>query len=182
MRHHIPNAITGLRGLMGPALAFYLTSGGNHFIAFWLFILAIASDLLDGFAARRLGVTHNPMGKWLDPFCDKVLTDFVWVALWMIGFAPGWIAWPIVIRDLIVIIAWCICRVKGLAWERPSAVGQVAVAFEGVAVSVFLFHGPWLDVHWPSVGTVLGVITLVLTVIALVPYLRWGPTPLEPLG
>jgi CDP-diacylglycerol--glycerol-3-phosphate 3-phosphatidyltransferase len=167
---------------MGPILAAYLLYGGSNFVAFWLFIASIATDLLDGFAARRLGVTDNPMGKWLDPFCDKVLTDSVWLALWWIDFAPGWLACTIVIRDLIVITAWCICRVKGLAWERPSPIGQVAVAFEGVAVSVLLFHGPWLTVHWPSVGVVLGAITLVLTVFALIPYVRWGPTPIQPAG
>jgi len=176
---HIPNAITLGRGLMGPFLAWYLATTGQHFVAFWLFIAAIASDLLDGFAARRLGVTDNPTGQWLDPFCDKILTDSVWLALWWVQFAPAWLAWSIVIRDVIVVTAWCISRLRGLNWHRPHAIGQVGVAFEGVAVSVLLFHGPWLNVHWPSVGTVLGVIALLMSLVALVRYVQWGPSRIE---
>lgn len=160
---------------MGPVLAWILIALGANFLAFWLFIAAIASDLLDGFAARRLGVTDNPMGQWLDPLCDKVLTDTVWVALWWVSFAPGWLAWPIVIRDLCVGVGWGISRMNGRSWEKPHAIGQIGVAFEGVAVSVLLFHGPWLDVHWPSVGVVLGSVSLLCSLIALAWYVRWGP-------
>ncbi len=177
MKRHIPNAITAARGLMGPVLAAVLVTTGAHFAVFWLFIAAIASDLLDGFAARRLGVVHNPTGEWLDPFSDKVLTDALWLALWWVGFAPGWLAWPIVVRDAAVVGAWIASRARGLAWQKPHPVGQVSVAFEGVAVSVLLFHGPWLGVHWPSVGTVLGAVALVLSLVAVAHYLRWGPRP-----
>lgn len=167
---------------MGPVLAWMLVAHGANWACFWLFIAAIASDLLDGFAARRLGVRDNPTGEWLDPFCDKVLTDTCWVALWWVDFAPGWLAWPIVIRDVIVVGVWIASRSRGFKWQRPSPVGQIGVAFEGVAVSVLLFHGPWLDVHWPSVGTVLGATALVLSLAAVAQYLRWGPAPLPPTG
>ena len=162
---------------MGPILAWLLIATGMNFLAFWLFIAAIASDLLDGFAARRLKITDNPMGEWLDPFCDKVLTDTVWVALWYVEFAPGWLVWPIVIRDVIVVGVWIYSRMSGKSWQKPHPVGQIGVAFEGVAVSVALFHGPWLDVHWPSVAIVLGVTSFALSMMAIYPYLRWGPRP-----
>ncbi len=162
---------------MGPVLAWLLIAHLANFLAFWLFIAAIASDLLDGFAARRLGVTDNPMGEWLDPFCDKVLTDTVWLALWWVDFAPWWLAWPVVIRDVIVVTAWLLSRRSGLKWQRPAAIGQIGVAFEGVAVSVYLFHGPWNGTHWPSVGTVLGTTALLMSLAAIVQYVRWGPQP-----
>ena len=162
---------------MGPVIAWLLVARGMNFLAFWLFIAAIVSDLLDGFAARQLKVTDNPMGEWLDPFCDKVLTDSCWLALAWIDFAPWWLAGGIVIRDVIVIAVWCVYQARGQNWQRPSPIGQIGVAYEGVAVSVLLFHGPWLDVHWPSVGVVLGLITLVLSLVAVVQYLSWGPAP-----
>ena len=167
---------------MGPVIAWLLVQHGANFLCFWLFIAAIASDLLDGFAARRLGVVDNPVGEWLDPFCDKVLCDVCWLALWWVSFAPGWLALCIVIRDVLVIAAWLWMRTRGLAWQRPSPIGQIGVAFEGVAVSVLLFHGPWLEVHWPSVGLVLGAITLVLSLVAVGQYLLWGPTPHDSPG
>jgi hypothetical protein len=64
---------------------------------------------------------------------------------------------------------WAWGMPRGRKWPpRPS--GQIGVAFEGVALAVLLFRGPWLDVHWPTVGTVLGCVALALSVVQLLEY------------
>jgi len=173
MVRHIPNLITASRGLCGPVCTWLLVAHQANRAAFWLFLAAICTDLVDGFAARILDAI-SPMGKWLDGLSDKVLTDFVWVGLALGGFCPGWLAGLIIARDLAVIVAWLWAFRVGKRWEA-SPMGQVMVAFEGVAVCVLLFHGPWLDVHWPSVGTVIGAISLALSLASLVGYVRSGP-------
>ncbi len=172
----MPNAITISRGLCGPLVAWILLGTEAHFVAFWVFVAAIATDLLDGFAARLLDA-HSAAGLWLDPLADKVLTDSVWLALWWVGFAPAWLAWVIVLRDAVVLLVWVWALRTDVRWS-PSPVGQIMVAFEGIAVSVLLFHGPWLDVHWPSVGTVLGVISVALSAWSLKEYAVSGPEPM----
>ena len=178
MLRHVPNLITASRGALGPVCAWWVVAYGAHHAAFWLFLFAICTDLLDGFAARRLGATSST-GKWLDGLSDKFLTDFVWVGLAWVAFAPWWLAISIIARDAVVIVAWLWAFRTGRRWEA-SALGQVMVAFEGTALCVLLFHGPWLGIHWPSVGTAIGTISLVLSLVSLLDYLRVGSVPAEP--
>jgi len=172
---HLPNAITISRGLCGPAVAALLIGPGSHIVAFAVFQVAIATDLLDGWVARRLGAFH-PAGAWLDGLADKVLTDATWIALWWVGFAPAWLCWSMVTRDVIVLLVWVWALRAHVRWG-PTAAGQTMLAFEGVSVAVLLFHGPWLDVHWPTVGTVIGGIALGLSLISLLQYAASGPEP-----
>lgn len=173
MRVHLPNLVTAGRGLCGLVVAGLLVGPGLHFLAFWIFVAAIASDLVDGWLARRLDA-RSSAGEWLDPLSDKLLTDLTWVAVWWIGFAPGWLAGAIIGRDLLVLLAWAWAAPRGRRW-LPNPLGQIMVAYEGVALSVLVFHGPWLGVHWPSVGVVLGAIALLLSFASLVQYVRQGP-------
>ena len=173
MIRHVPNMITASRGLCGPVCTWLLVAHHANHAAFWLFLAAICTDLVDGYVARKLDAI-SPMGKWLDGLSDKVLTDFVWVGLAGASFCPTWLAATIIARDLAVIVAWLWAFRAGKRWEA-SPMGQVMVAFEGTAVCVLLFHGPWLDVHWPSVGTVIGSISLALSLGSLLGYLRSGP-------
>jgi len=170
---YLPNAITISRGLFGPACAYALWVHGAHTVAFWLFLAAICTDLLDGFVARAVGAI-SATGKWLDGLADKVLTDVIWVALAAVGFCPWWLALLIVARDVGVIVAWVWALRVGKRWEA-SAIGQTMVAFEGTALCVLLFHGPWIGIHWPTVGTAIGTISLVLSLGSIVGYLRTGP-------
>lgn len=177
MVRHVPNAITITRGCCGPLVAWLLLGSLAHFAAFWVFLAAMATDLLDGWVARRLNAFH-PAGLWLDPLSDKVLTDTSWIALGWVGFAPVWLCAAMVARDAIILLVWAWILATGsrLRWS-PTPAGQTMVAFEGVALCVLLFHGPWLDVHWPTVGTILGGISLALSFVSLLQYAVNGPEP-----
>ena len=180
---HVPNAITITRGLCGPAVAALLLGyvplsdwlPVANKVAFWVFLFAIVTDLLDGWAARLLNA-FSPAGLWLDPLADKVLTDTSWVALGLVGFAPAWLCIIMVVRDVAILLVWGVVLSSGsqLRWS-PTPAGQTMVAFEGVALCVFLFHGPWLGVHWPTVGTVLGALALLLSLVSLLEYAVRGP-------
>lgn len=168
MLRHLPNAITVTRGLCGPLVMFLVLGPHAYQTAFWVFLGAMATDMLDGFVARRLGV-ESRAALVLDPLADKLLTDFTWSALAIEGFAPVWLAAIVVARDVFVASVWAWGMPRGKEWPpRPS--GQIGLAYEAVALSVLLFHGPFVDVHWPSVGTVLGTVALALSVVQLLEY------------
>lgn len=175
MRRYVPNAITISRGLCGPLVVYLLVGLNENLIAFWTFLFAMVTDLLDGFAARLLNAFH-PAGLWLDPLADKVLTDCCWIALGWVGYAPVWLCAAMVLRDVIVMSGWAFVWARGLKLQwTPRPAGQVMVSFEAVALCVLLFHGPYLNTHWPTVGTVLGTISLVLSLISLLEYALVGP-------
>lgn len=162
MRAHLPNLITASRGACGPlVMAVLLGTGANH-VAFSIFLVAILTDLVDGFVARLLKATSR-FALFLDPLSDKLLTGFTWAALAAVGFAPVWLAVLCVGRDVVVGVGfWRVVRATGV-FPAARPWGQISVAFEGTALCVLLYHGPWLDVHWPSVGTALGVVAFALS-------------------
>jgi CDP-diacylglycerol--glycerol-3-phosphate 3-phosphatidyltransferase len=74
----------------------------NH--AYWataVFAVAMATDQIDGWLARRRGVT-SALGKLLDPVADKVLVLATFVMLVGEGVAPAWMVALIVAREILV--------------------------------------------------------------------------------
>jgi len=87
----LANMISLLRAFMAIPIIIYLQNE-NWTIAFVLIILAILSDTLDGYFARRAHeVTH--FGKWLDPIADFVVILAVTSYLVMEGIFPAWFYW-----------------------------------------------------------------------------------------
>lgn len=71
MKRHIPNLITAFRLLLVPVFAAVFFTCDVR-IAFAVFLLASASDLLDGYLARRWNVVSE-FGKLFDPLADKLM-------------------------------------------------------------------------------------------------------------
>jgi CDP-diacylglycerol--glycerol-3-phosphate 3-phosphatidyltransferase len=74
----------------------------NH--AYWataVFVVAMATDQIDGWLARRRGIS-SPLGKLLDPVADKVLVLATLVMLVGEGVAPAWMVALIVVREVLV--------------------------------------------------------------------------------
>lgn len=143
-----------------------------HLTAFFLYIAAILTDLVDGWLAKRLGAVSE-FGKFLDPASDKLLAGSTWIALLLAGWAPPWLAFGMLGRDAIVALAWLAARAHGVRFE-PNLPGRLMVSFEGVALPLLLLHVEWLGVHWASAGVILGVVTLVLAAVSAGQYAVWG--------
>jgi len=74
----------------------------NH--AYWataVFAVAMATDQIDGWLARRRG-TSSPLGALLDPVADKVLVLATLVMLVGEGVAPAWMVALVVAREILV--------------------------------------------------------------------------------
>lgn len=114
---HWPNRITALRFLASLALfALFAVYGHREanqvaeirwvlVLAFWLFIAIAASDVLDGWLARR-GNLITAFGRIADPFVDKVmiLGCMVYLAVmpWSQRFFPAWVVVVILAREFLV--------------------------------------------------------------------------------
>ena len=80
MFRHVPNLLTGLRLVLALVffvmLAYYQYEGrGDPWflnVAFMIYLVALFTDFLDGFLARRWKV-EGQFGRIVDPFVDKVL-------------------------------------------------------------------------------------------------------------
>jgi phosphatidylglycerophosphate synthase len=115
--------------------------------------VALATDFLDGWFARRCGSTA--MGRVLDPLADKILVAGTLAALLAAGRVPaelvgvvilrdvallsfGWIRWrsampipsasPLGKASFAALGVWLVGAVAGLVWP-PWTAGVVAVAY-----------------------------------------------------
>lgn len=87
-------------GADGPAGIFTTMSLGKS-IALYAFILAAATDWLDGFLARRLNMVTT-FGKLIDPLADKILVSAAFIYLTQAGYCPFWITTLIICREFLV--------------------------------------------------------------------------------
>lgn len=93
----VPNLLTGLRLALAPVFL-WLYARGDTSTAAWVFAVAVATDLLDGLAARALD-QHTRLGAVLDPIADKTLLACALFALAARGRLPWWLPILEVSRD-----------------------------------------------------------------------------------
>lgn len=82
-------------------LAVSQRSPTGYGIGLFLFVLAAASDWLDGWLARRMGLV-TPLGKLLDPLADKILVSAAFVFLTARELCPVWVTALIIGREFLV--------------------------------------------------------------------------------
>lgn len=81
-RKSLPNALTIGRIAIIPVIVLLLVIGGAgpRVAALVLYVLAAATDWLDGYLARAWDA-FSPLGRMLDPIADKLLVGVLLVAL-----------------------------------------------------------------------------------------------------
>ncbi|WP_170294795.1 CDP-alcohol phosphatidyltransferase family protein [Roseospira navarrensis] len=138
-RSWIPNALTLARlVLVGPIL--WCLAEGWFPAAVALFAVAGLTDALDGYLARRLDA-RSALGAALDPMADKALLSGAYVALAWLGALPVWLAGLVVGRDLAILIAAGLVRLRWGAFSpRPSMLSKVNTAAQLVLAAVAMIH------------------------------------------
>ena len=169
----LPNAITIVRILCAPVFLWMLLAddgadGGLRWAAAALFVVAIATDGLDGHLARANDIVTD-LGKLLDPIADKVLTGFAFVGLSILGELPWWVTIVILVREIgITVYRFVVVsdHVLAAAW-----MGKLKTVAQGVALALALL--PLWTVVGDGIFWVNGVamaIALVLTIASGVDY------------
>ena len=72
--------LTYFRIIAGPIIFVLILISQNYGVAFFILLLASASDYWDGFLARKYSLT-SVLGAVLDPIADKILITFTVIAL-----------------------------------------------------------------------------------------------------
>ncbi len=171
---NVANIITVVRILLAPVFVWLLLAdNGEHGWLRWaaaaLFILAIATDGVDGSLARRRNLVTN-VGIILDPIADKVLTGAALIVLSVLGELWWWVTIVILVRELgITAMRFSVLRSRVIPASRG---GKLKTVVQSVAISLFLVPlwtllGDWvLWVNWVVMGA-----ALVLTVVTGIDYL-----------
>jgi CDP-diacylglycerol--glycerol-3-phosphate 3-phosphatidyltransferase len=134
-----------------------------------LFILAIATDGVDGAIARRRGLVTE-LGKLLDPIADKILIGGALVSLSILGELPWWITVLIMVREIGITVYRFIVIKNGVI--AASRGGKLKTIVQSVAISLALLpfwtiFGEW--VYW--FDGILMTAAVILTVATGLDYL-----------
>lgn len=174
----LPNAITVARIPLAIVFFVLLLIGGTYgladiairWVAAILFIIAISTDWVDGYLARRYDIVSD-FGKLWDPIADKLLTGAGFIGLALLGELSWWLVAIILIREWGITIHRLMVakeHVVAAAW-----MGKIKTAAQGVALGWALFPlhvliglGPWV-----VVTAVLMLVVLVLTIASGVDYI-----------
>ena len=158
---NLPNLLTLLRIFFVPLLVaalvqerlsvtldgFFLT---NNLLALGIFLIASATDLLDGFLARRWKQVTT-VGMLLDPIADKLLISAALIALVQVHVVPAWFVILIVSREFAVSGLRSIAAAAGYT-IRASELGKTKMLFQVIAVSLFLLQMSWKPLAPWAVG------------------------------
>ncbi len=99
---NIPNILSIVRiALVFVFIALFFS--GEVYWALLIFFLAGATDVLDGYLARRNNWITN-LGKILDPFADKLMQCTVLVCLWVKDYIPWWFVVPFFVKELFTVL------------------------------------------------------------------------------
>jgi CDP-diacylglycerol---glycerol-3-phosphate 3-phosphatidyltransferase len=100
---NLPMSLTILRILLAPVFywLFAVSEPNEYWFALIIFMLAAVTDWYDGYFARLWQQT-SPLGAFLDPFADKLLTGSAFVAFASSGLIPIWTVWIVIARDVLM--------------------------------------------------------------------------------
>ncbi len=99
---YVPNLLTLFRLFFLPLPVICIAYGKDN-AALALLGIAIATDVLDGYFARKLNQVSE-LGKILDPLADKIGVAALVVALAVYRDFPWWAAAMIIARDLLLLV------------------------------------------------------------------------------
>jgi len=154
----IPNLLSIIRILlMYPLLSFI--GDENFLFALYIFVIAAATDGLDGYLARVMD-WQTDLGKILDPIADKVLLIGTIFILWMNGYIPLFVLIIFVLRDFIIILGAAFhMTVYDTDTPAPNIFGKITT-FSHIAYLAFVF----IDIIFGLTITTLAIDIIVASI------------------
>jgi CDP-diacylglycerol--glycerol-3-phosphate 3-phosphatidyltransferase len=171
---NIANKISTFRILTAPffiACLLYYSPERDYlrFVALAVFILAVFSDLIDGYIARKRK-QHSPAGLVLDPLADKILLVSAFIFLYLIDTGirfPLWVTFIVVCRDAIIVLGIIsIFMVSQKLDMYPSRWGKLTTGFQMGSIISVLIRFKFSYILWS--------VAVFFTIVSSIVYIRKG--------
>ncbi len=163
---NIPNLLTVIRFLLIPVFfsVFYSNLPNNITLSILIFVLAGATDVLDGYIARK----HNMITKWgivFDPLADKLMLISVLYAITDKGYLPLWVIIVVAGKETFMALGAAVLYFTQDKTVIPAnRYGKLATILFYLSIVALVFGVPY---SWYLV-----VIAVMVTIIAFVNYAR----------
>ena len=136
---HVPNILSIIRIMIAPVMVvIYFTLEKSRIYVALLYLLASATDVIDGYIARRYDAITN-LGRILDPMGDKLMSVSLIGCLAVDGRAPLWTFVLLFLKELLQTIGSSIIGSK-MKFEMPASgiLGKASTVCIFLAGTLFL--------------------------------------------
>src|SRR3954454_12130157 len=183
---NVPNVITLSRIILIPLIIgiYYLpydwlSDHGKNTTATLVFILAAATDWLDGYLARKLN-QMSAFGEFLDPVADKLMVASALIVLVWLDRLDPLIAVIIVGREIAILALreWE-ARIGDAQSVAVNFLGKIKTISQMIAIPLLLFHDRAFGMDAQRVGTWLIWLAALLTLISMLYYLNLAAPGVE---
>lgn len=163
----LPNALTLIRLLLVPVLAWLLFAGdplseSQRLWAMTIFIVAALTDFADGAVARARNLVTT-VGKIADPIADKAITGVALVGLSYAGDLPWWVTLVILGREVgVTLVRFSVLRHGVIPASRGGKAKTVAQI-----VAIALYLAPFTTTADPIRITAMAIAVLLTIVTGL---------------
>jgi cardiolipin synthase len=134
---NVPNILTLCRFLLIPAYLVVFEAGYIR-SAFFILLLAGATDVLDGYIARRRGLVTD-LGSMLDPLADKSMMIAVILSLVFSQMISWQAACAMFLRDYF--------HFRGKKTVPANAMGKLTTVLYYVAILLIIFELPYAHAY-----------------------------------
>ena len=157
---NLPNTLTLLRMFLVPLLVVVLLTRveGHVYLGAGIFALAVLTDYLDGYFARRRNEVTR-LGILLDPLADKLLIAAALLSLVEMGLVPAWMVLIILARELAVTALRNVAAGRGVL-IRASGLGKAKMVVQVTAVLMLILSPALPALRLPGL-VVLWVVVLI---------------------
>lgn len=176
---NLPNSLTLIRIFLVPLLVVVLLTKpdgrfsvpglSNHILGALIFVIASATDWLDGYVARRRGQV-TVVGQLMDPLADKLLTAAAFISLVQMGAAPAWMIAVVIGRELAVTGLRSFAYARGLVMPA-SPLGKGKMASQVAAILLLIIGHDGFPVL-RSLGMLALWVVVVMAVVSAADYYR----------
>lgn len=162
------NRLTVIRVLAVP-IFIGLYKSNYMFYAALLFVVASATDALDGYIARKNNLVTN-FGKIMDPLADKIIVISAFVLLAVDGIVDDWMLIIILIREFVVSGLRMVAAADGLVISA-GVTGKLKTITQMMATPLLMLNDwPFSIVSDLPFGLILLWSCVSLTVISGIEY------------
>lgn len=171
---NLPNKITLTRIFLIPVIVLFLLVDFKlgvlvigdfalpyeHIIALIIFLIAAATDGIDGYIARKHNLITN-LGKFLDPLADKLLVMAALISLVEIERLSAWFAIIIITRELAVTGLRLLAAADGTV-IAASKLGKLKTATQILAITLLMVNNyPFALFSWPVADIVIWLAVII---------------------
>lgn len=134
---NLPNFLTLLRFLMIAVMVWFFLRD-ELLNAMYVFMLAVSTDFLDGYIARKLDLVTN-LGKLIDPLADKLLQIAAMFCFYWVGYLPIGAFILIVLNEVLMVYGASFLFLRKHTIVSANLFGKIAAGlFYCAILSTFL--------------------------------------------